>query len=82
MQFAHTAHIPEMVQAIFYAMVINKMAELGLSSRDTMGRMMRDLQELKWDIFKTWLQDIDERLRDARFPALLRWSIILNRAPK
>jgi len=26
MQFAHTAHIPKMVQAIFYAMVINDAA--------------------------------------------------------
>ena len=71
-----------MVQAIFYAMVINEVAELGLSSRDTMGSMMRDLQDLKWDVIETWLQDIDERLRDARFLALLRWPIILSRALK
>ena len=39
-----------MVQAIFYAMVINEVAERGLSSRDAMGCMMLDLQELTWDI--------------------------------
>ena len=53
-----------MVQAIFYAMVINEVAELGLSRRDIMGRMMLDLQELKWDIVEAWLLSIDERLRD------------------
>ncbi|KAJ8426452.1 hypothetical protein Cgig2_031101 [Carnegiea gigantea] len=38
-----TAYIPEMVQDIFYVMVINEVAKLGLSSRDAMGHMMRDL---------------------------------------
>jgi len=35
MQFAHTAHIPELVQAIFYTVVINNAAELRLLSRET-----------------------------------------------
>ncbi|KAJ8429245.1 hypothetical protein Cgig2_026281 [Carnegiea gigantea] len=52
--------------AIFYAMVINEVKELGLSSRDTMRRMMLDMQELRWDIVETWSQAIDERLRDAQ----------------
>jgi len=75
MQFAYVAHIPEMVQAIFYAMEINNVAELGLSNRDAMGRMMVDLQELRWDIVEAWLLSIDERLRDAQVPPLLRWFI-------
>ncbi|KAJ8437776.1 hypothetical protein Cgig2_024080 [Carnegiea gigantea] len=64
-QFAHATHIPEMVQSIFYTMVINDVAKPGLLSRDAMGRMMLDLLELKWDIIKAWLVRIDERLRDA-----------------
>ena len=34
MQFAHTTHILEMVQAIFYAIVINDAVELGLIRRE------------------------------------------------
>ncbi|KAJ8429460.1 hypothetical protein Cgig2_015312 [Carnegiea gigantea] len=52
MQFAHAARIPEMVQAIFYAMVISDAAELRLSSRDAMGDMMLELQELRWNIME------------------------------
>ncbi|KAJ8428663.1 hypothetical protein Cgig2_006284 [Carnegiea gigantea] len=52
MQFAHTGHIPEMVQVIFYAMVLNEAAELGLSSRFATDCMMLDLPELKWDIME------------------------------
>ena len=70
-QFAHTTHIPQIVQDIFYAMVINEVVELGLSSRDAIGRIMLDLQELRWDIIETWLQDIDKRLRDAQVPHLV-----------
>ncbi|KAJ8427752.1 hypothetical protein Cgig2_008556 [Carnegiea gigantea] len=43
MQFAHTCHIPKMVQATFYAIVLNEAAELGLLSRVAMDRMMLDL---------------------------------------
>ena len=65
MQFAHAAHIPEMVQAIFHAMVINDVVKLRLSSRDAIGCMTLDRRELKWDIIEAWLLPIDERLRDA-----------------
>jgi len=44
MQFAHAAHILEMVQAIFYVIMINDVAELGLSSKDTIGCMMLELR--------------------------------------
>ncbi|KAJ8435521.1 hypothetical protein Cgig2_032108 [Carnegiea gigantea] len=44
-----------------------------------MGRMMRDLQELKWNIIDTWLQDIDERLRDAQVPHLV--EMVYNPQP-
>jgi len=43
MQFAHATYIPEMVHVIFYTMVINDTAELGLLSRDTRGSLMLDL---------------------------------------
>ncbi|KAJ8446987.1 hypothetical protein Cgig2_006615 [Carnegiea gigantea] len=44
MQFAHATHIPKMVQAFFYAMVINEAMELKLSSRATMDFMTSNLR--------------------------------------
>jgi len=69
-----------MVQAIFCAMVINNVVELGLSSRDAMGRMMLGLQELKWGIVEAWLLSIDERLRDAQVPHLV--EMVYNPQPR
>jgi len=43
MQFAHAAYIPEMMQAIFHAMVINDAAELRLIRRETKESLMLDL---------------------------------------
>jgi len=80
MQFAHATRIPEMVQAIFYAMVISDAAELRLSSRDAMGNMMLELQELRWDIVEVWLLSIDERLRDAQIPRLVK--MVYNPRPR
>ncbi|KAJ8428175.1 hypothetical protein Cgig2_015616 [Carnegiea gigantea] len=61
-------------------MVINEVAELGLSSRDAMRRMMRDLQEQRWDIVEMGLQDIDERLRHAQVPRLV--EMVYNPQPR
>jgi len=47
MQFAHAAHIPEIVQAIFYAMVINDAAKLRLIRRETRESLMLDLRKLR-----------------------------------
>ncbi|KAJ8425255.1 hypothetical protein Cgig2_015862 [Carnegiea gigantea] len=40
-QYAHNFNIPEMVQAIFYAMVLNDAVELGLSCRIDAQRMAK-----------------------------------------
>ena len=69
-----------MVQATFYAMMINEVAELGLLSRDAIGPMILDLRELRWDITETWFQDIDERLRDAQVPCLVK--MVYNPQPR
>ncbi|KAJ8432886.1 hypothetical protein Cgig2_017615 [Carnegiea gigantea] len=47
--------------------------------QSTMGRMMLDLQELRWGVIETILT---RGSGTPRFPTLLRWSIILNHAPK
>ncbi|KAJ8434800.1 hypothetical protein Cgig2_033750 [Carnegiea gigantea] len=66
MQFEHTAHIPEMMQAIFHAMVINGAAELRLIKRETGESLMLALQELRWDIIEAWLLSIEDKLKDAQ----------------
>jgi len=71
MQFAYAAHIPEIVQAIFYAMMINDAAELRLIRREIKESLMLDLQELRWDIIKVWLLSIEDRLKDTQVPHLV-----------
>ncbi|KAJ8423526.1 hypothetical protein Cgig2_030021 [Carnegiea gigantea] len=46
MRHTHNSHIPEMTQAIFYAMVLNDPVELGLSSKIVIDYMMSVLLEL------------------------------------
>ncbi|KAJ8452457.1 hypothetical protein Cgig2_000046 [Carnegiea gigantea] len=76
----HAAHIPEMVQAIFYAIVINDATELRLLSRETIESLMLDLQELRWDIVKAWLLSIEERLKDSQVSRLV--EMIYNPWPR
>ena len=61
--YAYNSRIPEMIQAILYAIVLNEAAELGLSSRIAMDCMMSALWELKWTVIESWLWGIDERLQ-------------------
>ncbi|KAJ8431710.1 hypothetical protein Cgig2_005217 [Carnegiea gigantea] len=63
MQFAHAAHIPKMVQAIFYGMVISDAVKLRLIGRETEESLMLDLQKLRWDIIEAWLLERRERRR-------------------
>ncbi|KAJ8433989.1 hypothetical protein Cgig2_012682 [Carnegiea gigantea] len=66
MQFAHTNHIPEMVQAAFYATVINDAARLRLIRREIGESLMSDLRKLRWDVIKAWLLFIEDKLKEAR----------------
>ncbi|KAJ8427499.1 hypothetical protein Cgig2_028170 [Carnegiea gigantea] len=65
-RYAHDSNIPEMVQAIFYAMVIDDAAKLGLSRRLTMNCVMWAMHKLDWGPVQSWLGDIDCRLRRAQ----------------
>ncbi|KAJ8432240.1 hypothetical protein Cgig2_007641 [Carnegiea gigantea] len=64
--YARDSNIPEMVPIIFYAMVIDDAAELGLSHRLTMDCMMWSMQKLDWGPVEAWLRDNDQRLRGAQ----------------
>ena len=65
-RYAHDSHIPEMLQAIFYAVLVDDVAELGLSRRLIMDCMMWAMQKLDWGPILSWLIDIDRRLRRAQ----------------
>ncbi|KAJ8438046.1 hypothetical protein Cgig2_014175 [Carnegiea gigantea] len=58
-RYAHDSHIPEMVPVIFYAMVIDDAAELGLSCRLTMDVVMWAMRKLDWGPVEAWLGDND-----------------------
>ncbi|KAJ8419943.1 LOW QUALITY PROTEIN: hypothetical protein Cgig2_020753 [Carnegiea gigantea] len=64
-QYAQNSNIPEMVQAIFYAMVMNDTAELGLTSRLSTECMMWVMQQLNWNPIEFW---------EVSYP----WEIILD----
>ena len=66
MQFAHATHIPKMVQAIFYVMVMNDAARLQLIRRETRESLMSDLQKLRWDVIEAWPLLIKNKLKGAR----------------
>ncbi|KAJ8426886.1 hypothetical protein Cgig2_002734 [Carnegiea gigantea] len=78
MQFAQATHIPEMVQAVFYAMVINDAARLRLIRRETGESLVSDLWKLRWGVIEAWLLgDVLEGLagpqaegRHSQFPSL------------
>ena len=79
MQFAHAAHILEMVQAIFYAIVIKNAAELRLILGEIEESLILVLQELRWDIVKVWMLSIKDKLKDA--PVSLLVEIVYNPQP-
>ncbi|KAJ8433058.1 LOW QUALITY PROTEIN: hypothetical protein Cgig2_020625 [Carnegiea gigantea] len=66
MQFAHATHILEMVQAVFYVMVISDAARLRLIKRETGESLMSDLRKLRWDVIEVWLLFIKDKLKDAQ----------------
>ncbi|KAJ8445629.1 hypothetical protein Cgig2_018570 [Carnegiea gigantea] len=65
-RYAHDSHIPKMVLVIFYAMVIDYAAELGLSRRLTMDVVMWAMRKLGWGLVQAWLGDNCQRLRTAQ----------------
>ncbi|KAJ8427248.1 hypothetical protein Cgig2_023914 [Carnegiea gigantea] len=53
---ARDFRIPEMIQGIFYAMVVNEALKLGVLSRDLAEHLKLCLEGLQWYMCKAWLQ--------------------------
>ena len=69
-QYAYDSNILKMLHVIFYAIVLNNVAELGLASRVSIYCMMWVTQKLDWAPIASWLGDIDYRLRRAKLLGL------------
>ncbi|KAJ8446021.1 LOW QUALITY PROTEIN: hypothetical protein Cgig2_012365 [Carnegiea gigantea] len=52
----HDFHIPEMIQAVFYTMVVNEALELGILSKNLAEHLRSALEGLWWFIFEAWRQ--------------------------
>ena len=58
--------LPEMVQATFYAMLLNDVVELGAAHEFTGHEMKSVLMDLRWSSFKKWIYCMDDILRAAQ----------------
>jgi len=59
--------LPEIVQATFYAMLLNEMFELGVVHEYMAEKMKSLLGGLRWSTFELWMRIIDEVIRGAQF---------------
>ena len=58
--------LPEIVQAIFYAMLLNESIKLGVAHEYTAERMKSSLVGLRWSTFEVWMDCMDCPLRAAQ----------------
>ncbi|KAJ8447437.1 hypothetical protein Cgig2_019431 [Carnegiea gigantea] len=58
--------LPEMVQATFYAMLLNEAVELGVAHNFTAEGMRAALVGLRWLTFEVWISCVDDVLRTAQ----------------
>lgn len=58
--------IPELVQATFYAMLLNDAVEFGTAHEFTGDEMKSVLMDLKWSSFEKWVYCMDDILRAAQ----------------
>ena len=58
--------LPELVQATFYAMLLNDAVEFGAAHEFTGDEMKSVLMDLKWLSFEKWIYCMDEILRAAQ----------------
>jgi len=63
----HNFNMPKMIQATFYAMVVNNALELGVMSRDMAEALKSALEGLWWFLFESWLRINKHDLLGAQF---------------
>ena len=65
-QAAAELGLPELVQATFYAMLLNDVVEFGAAHEFTGDEMKSVLMDLKWSSFEKWIYCMDDFLRVAQ----------------
>ena len=65
-QAAAELGLPELVQATFYAMLLNDAVEFGAAHEFTGDEMKSVLMDLKWSSFEKWIYCMDDFLRAAQ----------------
>jgi len=58
--------LPEMVQAIFYTMLLNEAVELGVVYSFMAKGLKSSLVGLRWSCFEAWMSRTDHKLREAQ----------------
>ncbi|KAJ8423866.1 hypothetical protein Cgig2_033790 [Carnegiea gigantea] len=64
--------LPEMVQATFYAMLLNEAVELGVVHSFMAEGLKSALVGLRWSSFEVWINCVDHEPREAQ----LRWQAV------
>ena len=57
--------LPKMVQATFYAVLLNEAVELGMASSFMAEGLKSALVGLRWSSFEVWMSCVDHELREA-----------------
>jgi len=65
-RYAQDSNIPEMVQAIFYVIIVNEVIEQGVMYIISVRCLMWALQQLHWDPFEFWVENVRYKLRGVR----------------
>ncbi|KAJ8422880.1 hypothetical protein Cgig2_027363 [Carnegiea gigantea] len=60
------SELPEIIQATFYAVLLNEMVELSVVHEYTAERMRSLLVGLRWSILEVWMRIIDKVIRGAQ----------------
>ncbi|KAJ8427967.1 hypothetical protein Cgig2_024776 [Carnegiea gigantea] len=64
---AAESELPEIIQAMFYTMLLTKMLKLGVVQKYTAERIKSLLVGLMWPTFEVWMRIMDEVIRGAQF---------------
>jgi len=66
-QAAKHYKLPELLQAIFYAMLLSEAKKLGVLHGPRLQSLEVALTELRWGAFESWIWLFDDRVYEARF---------------
>jgi len=75
---AHDFELPKMVQATFYAMLLNDAVELGIVNRFMAIDLKATLEGLRWTSFESWLKANRRGLLEPSFASGLPSGVLMG----